>query len=181
MSVSSCQLLSLFVTIVAGDDVHKTIYADKYRQIGLKIAYYRKLRGLTQEQLAEKLELSPALSAMWRRPMSTRRYRWTRCSTWPPPWMCRPTSSCNSTSDAVNRPQYTTKPALRQQILPNSARCTAADMAFSIKWYMMPTPRPHRPRRGIAPRSRTGRPAAASRRSCTASNQPDAPSGHLGT
>ena len=30
----------------------KTIYADKYRQIGLKIAYYRKLRGLTQEQLA---------------------------------------------------------------------------------------------------------------------------------
>ena len=38
----------------------KTIYADKYRQIGLKIAYYRKLRGLTQEQLAEKLELSPS-------------------------------------------------------------------------------------------------------------------------
>ena len=38
----------------------KTIYADKYRQIGLKIAYYRKLRGLTQEQLAEKLKLSPA-------------------------------------------------------------------------------------------------------------------------
>ena len=31
----------------------KTIYADKYRQIGLKIAYYRKLRGLTQEQLAD--------------------------------------------------------------------------------------------------------------------------------
>ena len=38
----------------------KTIYADKYRQIGLKIAYYRKLRGMTQEQLAEKLGLSPA-------------------------------------------------------------------------------------------------------------------------
>ena len=38
----------------------KTIYADKYRQIGLKIAYYRKLRGLTQEQLAERRELSPA-------------------------------------------------------------------------------------------------------------------------
>ena len=38
----------------------KTFFADKYRQIGLKIAYYRKLRGLTQEQLAEKLELSPA-------------------------------------------------------------------------------------------------------------------------
>ena len=39
----------------------KEVYADKYRQIGLKIAYYRKLRGLTQEQLAEKLELSPCL------------------------------------------------------------------------------------------------------------------------
>lgn len=39
----------------------KSIYADKYQQIGLKIAYYRKLRGLTQEQLAERLELSPAL------------------------------------------------------------------------------------------------------------------------
>ena len=38
----------------------KSIYADKYQQIGLKIAYYRKLRGLTQEQLAERLELSPA-------------------------------------------------------------------------------------------------------------------------
>ena len=36
----------------------KTIYADKYRQIGLKIAYYRKLRGLTQEQLAEKVGIS---------------------------------------------------------------------------------------------------------------------------
>ena len=38
----------------------KEVYADKYRQIGLKIAYYRKLRGLTQEQLAERLGLSPA-------------------------------------------------------------------------------------------------------------------------
>lgn len=28
----------------------------KYRKIGLKIGYYRKLRGLTQEQLAEKID-----------------------------------------------------------------------------------------------------------------------------
>lgn len=67
--------------------------------------------------------------------MLTRQCRWTRCSTWPPHWMCRPTSSCNSTSDAVNRPQYTTKPASCQQILPNSACCATSDMAFSIKWY----------------------------------------------
>ena len=38
----------------------KQIHADKYRQIGLKIAYYRKLRGLTQEELAERVGLTPA-------------------------------------------------------------------------------------------------------------------------
>ncbi len=38
----------------------KSIYAEKYRQIGLKIAYYRKLRGLTQEELAEQIGLTPA-------------------------------------------------------------------------------------------------------------------------
>lgn len=38
----------------------KEIYAEKYRQIGLKIAYYRKLRGLTQEELAEQVGLTPA-------------------------------------------------------------------------------------------------------------------------
>ncbi|MBQ7386581.1 MAG: helix-turn-helix transcriptional regulator [Clostridia bacterium] len=35
-------------------------YDMEYRQLGLKIAYYRKLRGLTQEQLAEKIEKSAA-------------------------------------------------------------------------------------------------------------------------
>ena len=30
----------------------------RYIQIGLKIAYYRKLNGLTQEQLAEKIGIS---------------------------------------------------------------------------------------------------------------------------
>ena len=38
----------------------KQIYAEKYRQIGLKIAYYRKLRGITQEELAEQVGLTPA-------------------------------------------------------------------------------------------------------------------------
>lgn len=33
-------------------------YIDEYRMIGLKISYYRKLRGLTQEELAEKTDLS---------------------------------------------------------------------------------------------------------------------------
>lgn len=38
----------------------KPVYRSEYLQIGLKIAYYRKLRGLTQEQLAEKIDCTPA-------------------------------------------------------------------------------------------------------------------------
>lgn len=38
----------------------KPIYESEYLQLGLKIAYYRKLRGLTQEQLAERIERTPA-------------------------------------------------------------------------------------------------------------------------
>lgn len=38
----------------------KQTYAEKYRQIGLKIAYYRRLRSLTQEELAEQVGLTPA-------------------------------------------------------------------------------------------------------------------------
>lgn len=34
----------------------KKKYYDKYRRIGLKISYYRKLKGITQEQLAEKID-----------------------------------------------------------------------------------------------------------------------------
>jgi len=38
----------------------KKVYELEYRQLGLKIAYYRKLRGLTQEQLAEQIGCTPA-------------------------------------------------------------------------------------------------------------------------
>lgn len=41
-------------------DYMKPIYEIEYIQLGLKIAYYRKLRGLTQEQLAEKICCTPA-------------------------------------------------------------------------------------------------------------------------
>lgn len=33
----------------------KESYRSEYLQLGLRIAYYRKLRGLTQEQLAERI------------------------------------------------------------------------------------------------------------------------------
>jgi len=36
------------------------MYGNEYMQLGLKIAYYRKLRGLTQEQLAEKIDRAAA-------------------------------------------------------------------------------------------------------------------------
>ena len=36
----------------------KTDFAEEYKTIGLNIAYYRKLRGLTQLQLAEKINIS---------------------------------------------------------------------------------------------------------------------------
>ena len=48
----------------------KEVYADKYRQIGLKIAYYRKLRGLTQEQLAEAMGVSVAAVSKWEQGLS---------------------------------------------------------------------------------------------------------------
>ena len=38
----------------------KAEHTGKYLQLGLKISYYRKLRGLTQEQLAEQVGLTPA-------------------------------------------------------------------------------------------------------------------------
>ena len=38
----------------------KPIYEFEYLKLGLKIAYYRKLRGLTQEELAEKIDRNSA-------------------------------------------------------------------------------------------------------------------------
>ncbi len=33
-------------------------HSDRYVEMGLKIAYYRKLKGYTQEQLAEKVNMN---------------------------------------------------------------------------------------------------------------------------
>ena len=35
-------------------------FQNEYKQLGLRIAYYRKLKGFTQESLAEKIDLSAA-------------------------------------------------------------------------------------------------------------------------
>lgn len=39
-------------------------HRDKYIKLGLKISYYRKLKGYTQEQLAEGVGLSTAFIGM---------------------------------------------------------------------------------------------------------------------
>jgi len=36
----------------------KQEYKDKYRKLGLRIAYFRKMKGLTQEELAEAVNKS---------------------------------------------------------------------------------------------------------------------------
>lgn len=38
----------------------ETDFPQRYRRLGLKIAYFRKLAGLTQAQLAERVDISPA-------------------------------------------------------------------------------------------------------------------------
>ncbi len=38
----------------------KTEFPDRYRRLGIKIAYYRKLAGLTQAELAERIDKSAA-------------------------------------------------------------------------------------------------------------------------
>ena len=38
----------------------KIEHMSKYKQLGLKIAYYRKMKGYTQEELAEKLDINAA-------------------------------------------------------------------------------------------------------------------------
>ena len=43
----------------------KEKYYDQYRKIGLKISYYRKLKGMTQEQLAEKIDKNLAFIGLW--------------------------------------------------------------------------------------------------------------------
>ena len=67
----------------------KSIYSEQYRQIGLKIAYYRKLRGLTQEELAEQVGLTLLILDTWKRRTSPKHYPWTHCLTLQQHWILR--------------------------------------------------------------------------------------------
>ena len=52
---------------------------NQYRQLGLMIAYYRKLKGLTQMQLAELV----GVSRTHKRRIWTSPFLWTGCSIFP--------------------------------------------------------------------------------------------------
>lgn len=54
-------------------------FEQEYLQLGLKIAYYRKLRGLTQEELAERIDRSPAFVGHVEAPNIKKPSRLTRC------------------------------------------------------------------------------------------------------
>ena len=41
---------------------NKSLHAEQYKQIGLNIAFYRKLKGLTQLQLAEQIGIRKNIS-----------------------------------------------------------------------------------------------------------------------
>jgi Predicted transcriptional regulators len=51
-------------------EIMKNLEENRYIQLGLKIAYYRKLNGLTQEQLAEKIDLNPKYLSLVESPSS---------------------------------------------------------------------------------------------------------------
>ena len=80
-------------------------FEQEYLQLGLKIAYYRKLRGLTQEELADRAELSKGFisqlernltspcAAIWKRRTSKRPSRSTPCLPSRRHWMSPRTAS----------------------------------------------------------------------------------------
>ncbi len=82
----------------------KEQYADKYLQLGLKIAYYRKLRGLTQEQLAEELGRSPAFIGHVEAPNINKAVSLDTLFGIAEVRMCQHISFCCSTSNAVLPP-----------------------------------------------------------------------------
>jgi transcriptional regulator with XRE-family HTH domain len=54
--------------------VMKTSYDERYRQIAKRIIYYRNMRGLSQEALADKIGISKSYLSKIEAPNSTKAY-----------------------------------------------------------------------------------------------------------
>lgn len=52
----------------------KTSYDERYRQIAKRIAYYRMKRGLSQDELADKINISKSYLSKIEAPNSTKAY-----------------------------------------------------------------------------------------------------------
>lgn len=50
----------VLVNFIWGESNMKFEYRDEYIKLGLKVSYYRRLRGLSQEQLAERIGKNPS-------------------------------------------------------------------------------------------------------------------------
>ena len=64
-------------------------FEQEYKMIGLKVAYYRKLQGYTQEKLADKLGVATSYIGQIEAP--------------PRRWMCRPISFCSLNKSQITR------------------------------------------------------------------------------
>lgn len=58
----------------------ETEYREQYIRFGLKVQYYRKLLGLTQEAFADKIGRSWSYVAKIESPHGSLACRWKRCS-----------------------------------------------------------------------------------------------------
>jgi transcriptional regulator with XRE-family HTH domain len=52
----------------------KTSYDERYRQLAKRIAYYRMKRGLSQDELADKISISKSYLSKIEAPNSTKAY-----------------------------------------------------------------------------------------------------------
>ena len=62
---------------------------DKFIQLGIAIASLRKLRGMSQEQLAEKAGVSRSLLSIIEAPNTANSFQWKRSSTLRKRWTYR--------------------------------------------------------------------------------------------
>ena len=84
---------------------HNARFRDHYIAIGIRISYFRKLRGLSQEQLAERAGISPGFLSQVEAPGMAVGISLSTLSSSRKRWRFRPTSCCNLTIDPLQTAQ----------------------------------------------------------------------------